>query len=161
MNKINMSPRDFSILRKTLPIICLLVPWEVYFYTSDFSKGWGLKFSVFYANFDSQYGTLFVNLVKQLGMLSYGGLLPSIRTIAWFMAALISVILLVYELSKEELDFELKNSTVVAAFIACSALTLISSMAVWNASFKAIPIAPVFFALGAYLLLQANNPKED
>ena len=137
MTKINMDPRDISILRKLLPIICILVPWEVFFYTSDFSNGWGIKFSLFYANFDSQYGTLFVDVIKQLGMLSHGGVLPSVRTIAWFMAALISVILLVYELSKEELEFKFKNSTVAAAFLACSALT------------------------GGYLILQANNPNEN
>lgn len=155
-----MKKRDLSILKKILPIICTLVPWEVYFYTGDLSKGWGIKFSLFYVNFDTQYGTIFVHIIKQLGLLSSGGVLPSIRTIAWFIAAIMCVILLVYELSKEELEFEIKNSTIAVIFLACSALTLISSLAVWNNAFKTLPIAPFFFALGGYLILHANISDE-
>ncbi len=155
-----MSPHDISILRKIMPIICILVPWEVYYYIGDYSKGWGIKFSLFYANFDSQYGNIFVDMIKQLGLLSYGGFLPSVRTITWFVAAILCIALLVYELSKKSLELELKNSNIAAVFIACAILTLVSSLAVWNSAFKAFPIAPFFFSLGGYLLLTANDSSE-
>lgn len=161
MPEINMNARDYSILRKILPMICALVPWEIYYYISNFSKGWGIKFSVFYANFDSQYGTLFVDIIKQLGLLSHGGFLPSIRTIAWFAASMMCVALLIYELSNEELQFELKNSTIAAIFFISSALTLVSSLAVWGDSFKTIPIAPFFFAMAGYLILRVGVTDND
>ena len=161
MEKIKIKPNDIPLLRKTLPLVCLLIPWEVYFYTGDYSRGWGLKFSVLYANFDMQYGTIFVNLIKQLELLSYGGLLPSIRTISWFMAALLCLVLAIYELSREEIEIKLGNSTLVRGLFICAALTLISSLAVWNSSFRTIPIAPFFFFAGGYLLLYANKIEPD
>jgi hypothetical protein len=159
MPEINMSSRDYSILRKLLPIICLFVPWEIYYYTAQFSKGWGIKFSLFYANFDTQYGTLFVDIVKQLELLSSGGFLPSVRTITWFIAATLCVILVVYELFGKELDFKVKESSIAAIFISCAILTSISSLSVWNDAFKTIPIAPFFFLAGGYLLSHTNKSK--
>ncbi|WP_406660417.1 hypothetical protein V7O66_11280 [Methanolobus sp. ZRKC3] len=161
MKEINIQPHEMSLLRKILPIICLLVPWEVYYYTGDYSSGWGIKFSLFYANFDMQYGSIFVDLIKQLGLLSYGGFLPSIRTITWFLAAALCLILAIYELSREDIELKLGKNTIAAIFIACSVLSLISSMAVWNSSFKTIPIAPLFFAMGGYILLYAKRSNQE
>ncbi|MEZ5335697.1 MAG: hypothetical protein R2741_10870 [Methanolobus sp.] len=85
-----------------MPIICLVIPWEIYFYSS-YSSGWGIKFSVFYANFDEMYGTIFVDLLKQMSLLSTGGFLPSVRTLTWIFASILCISLAIYELSKEML----------------------------------------------------------
>ncbi len=157
MPKIKIRPQEIPILRKLLPVICFIVPWEFYFYTSTYSNGWGIKLSVLYANFDYQYGTLFVDVVRQLSMLSYGGLLPSIRTIAWFMASLLCIILVCYELSRDQLELKFGIRVTGIALIACGLLTLASSIAVWNDSFKTIPVAPVLFGLTGYILLHAEE----
>lgn len=157
MQNIKISPSDILLLRKILPIICLIVPWEFYFYTSDYSTGWGIKFSVLYTNFDAQYGTLFVDLMKQATLLSYGGFLPSIRTIAWFMAALLCIVIVLYEVFRENIEIHLNIRTIGVLLLACAVLTLLSSVAVWNSSFWTIPIAPAFFAFSGYLLLHTDR----
>ncbi|WP_406655903.1 hypothetical protein V7O62_08655 [Methanolobus sp. ZRKC2] len=159
MNNIKISPKDIPLLRKILPLVCLTIPWEFYYYTGDYSKGWGIKFSVLYANFDSQYGTLFVDIVKQMTLLSYGGFLPSLRTITWFIAALMCIAIVLYELFRENMEIKLSIRTTGIILLVCAFLTLISSAAVWNSSFKSIPVAPIFFALSSYLLLQTSRTK--
>jgi len=157
MDHIKISPKDIFLLRKLLPFICLVVPWEFYFYTSDYSTGWGIKFSVFYANFDAQYGTLFVDIMKQLTLLSYGGFLPSVRTLTWSMAALLCIIVVFYELFRENIEIKLSMQTTGILLLIGAFLTLISSVAVWNSTFKTIPIAPIFFACSGYLLLHMGK----
>ncbi|MBP1909646.1 hypothetical protein [Methanolobus bombayensis] len=136
-----------------MPPICLAIPWEVYFY-SAYSSGWGIKFSVFYANFDVNYGTIFVSIIKQMTLLSMGGLLPSIRTLAWTLAAIICIMLAGYELLKENIEKELDIRTSGYVLIFCGILSLISSIAVWNSGFKTLPIAPAFFIIFGYILIQ-------
>ncbi|TGC08963.1 hypothetical protein [Methanolobus halotolerans] len=160
MQNIKISPEDIFLLRKILPLICLITPWEFYFYTSDYSSGWGIKFSVLYANFDVQYGTIFVDLLKQLTLLSYGGFLPSLRTITWSMAALLCIAVVFYELFRQNIEMELSIRTIAILLIACAVMTLISSTAVWNSSFSTIPIAPIFFAFSGCLLLYASSSQE-
>lgn len=157
MTHIKIQPQELPLLRKLLPVICLAVPWEFYFYTSSYSSGWGIKLSVLYANFDSQYGTLFVDVTRQLSMLSYGGFLPSVRTIAWFLASLLCITLAFYELSRDQLEIKIKAKTTGLMLIACACLTLASSLAVWNNAFRTIPLAPIFFGLAGYLLLHAEE----
>jgi lysylphosphatidylglycerol synthetase-like protein (DUF2156 family) len=157
MPQIKISPHELPLLRKLLPLICLAVPWELYFYTSAYSTGWGIKLSVLYANFDNQYGTLFVDVIRQLSMLSYGGLLPSVRTLAWFLASLLCIILVCYELSREQLELKISTRATGIVLIGCGCLTLASSMAVWNDSFRTIPLAPIFFGLSGYIILRAEE----
>lgn len=159
MQNIKISPDDIPVLRKMLPLLCLLVPWEFYFYTGDYSNGWGIKFSVLYANFDAQYGTIFVDLMKQMTLLSYGGLLPSIRTITWFLAALLCIVIVFYQLFRENIEIKIDIRTTGIILLTCALMTLVSSIAVWNSNFKTIPLAPIFFALSGYLLLYASKQE--
>ncbi|WP_342303839.1 hypothetical protein [Methanolobus sp. ZRKC5] len=146
---------DTNLLRKIMPLICLTIPWEVYFY----STGWGIKFSVFYANFDLVYGTFFVNIFKQMTLLSYGGFYPSIRTLAWITGAIFCIVLAIYELLKEEIKKDYGTRTTAIALISCGILTFISSVAIWNSDFKTLPVAPLFFIAFGYLLLQTDKRK--
>jgi hypothetical protein len=157
MQQIKISPHEVPLLRKLLPLICLVVPWELYFYTSTYSSGWGIKLSVLYANFDNQYGMLFVDVTRQLSMLSYGGLLPSVRTLAWFVASILCILLVCYELSRDQLELKISTRTTAIVLIGCGCLTLVSSMAVWNDSFRTIPLAPVLFGLSGYIMLRAQE----
>ncbi|MBN2111055.1 MAG: hypothetical protein JW705_08240 [Methanosarcinaceae archaeon] len=157
MYNIKFSPKDIFLLRKILPLVCLSIPWEFYFYTREYSNGWGIKFSVLYTNFDSLYGTIFVNLMKQMTLLSYGGFLASVRTITWFVAALICILLALYELFRENTEIELSIRTSGTVLLACAFLTLVSSVAVWNYHFRTLPVAPIFFACSGYLLLYAER----
>ncbi len=148
---------EIKLLRKIIPIICLAIPWEVYFYSS-YTTGWGIKFSIFYANFDAQYGTLFVSVIQQIGLLSNGGFLPSVRTLAWAIASFMILAVGIYELIKENIEIKIGNATEAYVLIICGILTLISSMAVWNDAFKTLPIAPLFFIpLGSLLLITEKN----
>lgn len=157
MVHIKIQPQEIPLMRKLLPVICLAVPWELYFYTSSYSSGWGIKLSVLYANFDRQYGTLFVNVIQQLSMLSYGGFLPSLRTVAWFLASMLCIMLVFYELSRDQLEFRIRTGTTGVLLIVCAVLTMVSSLAVWNGSFRTVPIAPAFFGLAGYFLLHAEQ----
>lgn len=157
MTHIKIPPQELPLLRKLLPILCLVVPWEIYYYTSTYSRGWGIKLSLLYANFDSQYGTLFVSVLKQLSMLSYGGFLPSVRTLSWFLASMICISLVCYEISREQLELQTTARTTGLVLIACGCLTLVSSLAVWNGLFRTIPLAPAFFLVTGHLLLQAEE----
>lgn len=157
MTHIKIQPHEIPLMRKLLPVVCLAAPWELYFYTSSYSSGWGIKLSVLYANFDSQYGTLFVNVIRQLSMLSYGGFFPSLRTVSWFLASMLCIILVFYELNRNQLEFRIKTSTTGSLLIVCALLTLVSSLAVWNDSFRTVPIAPLFFGLAGYLLMHAEE----
>ncbi len=149
--------RDTNLLRKIMPFICLTIPWEIYFY----STGWGIKFSVFYANFDITYGTLFVSIFKQMTLLSYGGFLPSIRSLAWIAGAILCLLLAVYELLKEEMKKDYGTRTTGIALISCGILTFVSSVAIWNSDFKTLPVAPLFFIAFGYLLIQADKREEN
>ncbi|MDK2948821.1 MAG: hypothetical protein PWQ63_1981 [Methanolobus sp.] len=154
MRFLRIKPDDMKLLRKIMPFICLAIPWEVYFY-SAYSQGWGIKFSVFYANFDIIYGTIFVSIIKQMTLISMGGFLPSIRTLGWVIASFICIGLAAYELLKDNIEKEIDTKTAGYILITCGILSLISSLAVWNSSFKTLPIAPLFFGAFGYLLLQA------
>ena len=154
MRNLRLKPDDIKLLRKIMPFICLAVPWEVYFY-SAYSQGWGIKFSIFYANFDMNYGTIFVSVIKQMTLLSMGGFLPSVRTLGWVLTSFICIGLAAYELFKDKIENEIDTKTAGYILIACGCLSLISSLAVWNSSFKTLPIAPLFFGAFGYILLQA------
>lgn len=160
MQNLRITRNDVAVLRKIVPLICLVIPWEIYFY-SAYSSGWGIKFSLFYANFDINYGTIFVSIIKQISLLSMGGVLPSIRTLAWVIASLICIGLVVYELVKDRIEKELDIRMTGYILIACSVLSLTSSLAVWNSTFKTLPIAPVFFAVFGYIMLQATKDSTD
>ena len=160
MLNFRITTEDVMLLRKIMPFICLAIPWEIYFY-SAYSSGWGIKFSLFYANFDMNYGTIFVSILKQATLLSMGGLLPSIRTLAWVITSLICIGLAFYELFKERIEFQIHIRTIGYILIACSILSMISSLAVWNSTFKTLPIAPLFFAVFAYILLQLPKDNTD
>jgi hypothetical protein len=149
---------DVKFLKKIMPFICLAIPWEIYFY-SAYSEGWGIKFSVFYANFDINYGTIFVSVIKQMSMLSIGGFLPSVRTLAWVLASFICIGRAAYELFEDRIENEISNNTAGYILIICGILTLISSLAVWNSGFKTLPIAPLFYGTFGYILLHAA--KDD
>jgi hypothetical protein len=153
-----IKPGDVKFLKKIMPFICLAIPWEIYFY-SAYSEGWGIKFSVFYANFDINYGTIFVSVIKQMSMLSIGGFLPSVRTLAWVLASFICIGLAAYELFEDRIESEISNKSAGYIFIICGILTLISSLAVWNSGFKTLPIAPLFYGTFGYILLHAA--KDD
>ncbi|MDK2938887.1 MAG: hypothetical protein PWQ51_1051 [Methanolobus sp.] len=158
MRFLRIKPDDMKLLRKIMPFICLAIPWEIYFY-SAYSEGWGIKFSVFYANFDINYGTIFVSIIKQMTLLSMGGFLPSIRTIGWILASLICIGLAAYELFKDRIENEINTKTAAYMLIVCGILSLISSLAVWNSSFKTLPIAPLFFGAFGYILLQDTGDE--
>lgn len=156
MNPLAINPSELVLLRKIMPIICIIVPWEFYFY----STGWGIKFSFFYANFDMTYGTLLVNVVEQLSMLSYGGLAPSFRTISWFFGALICVIVSVNEFFRADLFKTLSIRTSGYLLLLCSAFNILGSFAVWSGSFKAIPVAFLFLLFAAYICIY-NSQRES
>jgi hypothetical protein len=156
MKKMELKPGELDIMKKIMPLICLIIPWEVYFY-SNYSSGWGIKLSVFYVNFDDIYGTIFVNLFQQMSLLSNGGFLPSVRTLGWIFAAILCIALAIYELLRENIEIELETKTTAQIIIACGILTTLSSIAVWNNSFKTLPIAPVFFFSFGYLLLHSDR----
>ncbi|WMW21658.1 hypothetical protein RE476_09705 [Methanolobus mangrovi] len=160
MQEIKINHSDTTLLRKIMPLICLAIPWEVYFY-SNYSSGWGIKFSVFYANFDIIYGVIFVDLFQQMSLLSNGGFLPSVRTLGWVFGAILCIALTVYELSKANIEFELETKITAHMLIACGILTAISSVAVWNSTFKTLPIAPFFFIAFGYLLLKAEKEEKN
>ncbi|WMW26311.1 hypothetical protein RE474_06260 [Methanolobus sediminis] len=156
MRNLKIKPDDMKLLRKIMPFICLAIPWEVYFY-SAYSQGWGIKFSVFYANFDIIYGTIFVGIIKQMKLLSMGGFLPSVRTLGWVIASFACIGLAAYELFKDNIEIDIDTKTAGYILILCGILSLISSLAVWNSSFKTLPIAPLFFWVFGYILLQAGR----
>ncbi len=160
MQEIKIKHSDANLLRKIMPLICLIIPWEVYFY-SNYSSGWGIKFSAFYANFDATYGTIFVDLFQQMSLLSNGGFLPSVRTLGWIFGAILCVALAIYELSRKNIELVLETKTTAHILIACGILTAISSLAVWNSTFKTLPIAPFFFIAFGYLLLKAEKEEKD
>ena len=149
MKKQLIAQSDIPALRKLLPFVCLIVPWEIY----QYSTGWGIKFSLFYLNFDMTYGTLAVNVLKQLTMLSYGGFAPSIRTVFWALAAVLCVGIFVYEMLREQLEYELSIKMLGAGLIICGILLAVSSFIVWSDAFRAIPVGFGFFAVGGYLLM--------
>ncbi|WP_340820097.1 hypothetical protein [Methanolobus sp. WCC4] len=161
MKSIDIEPGEINLLRKILPAICLIIPWEVYFYSAYYSSGWGIKFSVFYANFDGTYGTIFVNIFQQMALLSNGGFLASVRTLGWIFGAFLCITLVIYELAKDtiEMDIELRTKTTAHALISCGVITAISSFAVWNSAFKTLPIAPFFFIGFGYLLLHLEEKQ--
>lgn len=156
MTRLHIKASDIFLLRKIMPLICIIVPWEFYFYNSLYSTGWGIKFSLFYVNFDMVYGTLFVDVVKQLSMLSYGGLAPSFRTISWFLGALICVVVLVNENFKENLSETFSVRTSGYLLILCSAFNILGSLVVWGSSFKTMPIGFIFLLFTAYIFLTSN-----
>ena len=156
MTRLHIKASDIFLLRKIMPLICIIVPWEFYFYNSLYSTGWGIKFSLFYVNFDMVYGILFVDVVKQLSMLSYGGLAPSFRTISWFLGALICVVVLVNENFKENLSEAFSVRTSGYLLILCSAFNILGSLVVWGSSFKAMPIGFIFLLFTAYIFLTSN-----
>ena len=125
------------------------MPWEIY----QYSSGWGIKFSLFYLNFDMTYGTLAVNVLKQLTMLSYGGFAPSVRTISWALAATLCVGIFVYELAREQIEYKVSVGIPGAGLLVCGVLLTVSSFVVWSDAFRAVPIGFGFFALCGYLLI--------
>ncbi|MCL7411379.1 MAG: hypothetical protein P1P69_02010 [Methanosarcinaceae archaeon] len=149
MKELPITQNDIPILRKLLPLVCLIVPWEIY----QYGTGWGIKFSLFYLNFDMTYGTLAVNVLKQLTMLSYGGFAPSIRTIFWAVAAALCVGIFLYELAREHMEYEVGIKMLGAGLIVCGILLVVSSLIVWSDAFRAIPVGFGFFAVGGYLLM--------
>lgn len=152
MNHLRINPSELVLLRKIMPLLCIIVPWEFYFY----STGWGIKFSLFYVNFDMTYGTFFVNVVKQLSMLSYGGIAPSFRTVSWFLGALICVVVLINEFFREDLSQAFSVRTSGYLLILCSAFNILGSLVVWSSSFRAVPVVFVFSLFTAYIFLTAN-----
>jgi len=154
MKHLAINPSELVLLRKIMPIICIIVPWEFYFY----STGWGIKFSFFYANFDMAYGTLLVNVVEQLSMLSYGGFAPSFRTISWFFGALICAVVSINELFREDLLKTLSVRTSGYLLLLCSAFNILGSFAVWSSSFRAIPVAFLFLLFTVYIYIY-NSPR--
>lgn len=153
MKELPITKNDIPILRKLLPLVCLIVPWEIY----QYSTGWGIKFSLFYLNFDMTYGTLAVNVLKQLTMLSYGGFAPSVRTIFWALAAALCVGIFVYELAREQIEYEVSIKMLGAGLLVCGTLLAVSSFIVWSDAFKAVPIGFGFFAVCGYLLMQIER----
>ena len=149
MKELPITQNDIPVLRKLLPLVCLIVPWEIY----QYGTGWGIKFSLFYLNFDMTYGTLAVSVLKQLTMLSYGGFAPSIRTVFWALAAVLCVGIFVYEMLREQLEYELSIKMLGAGLIICGILLAVSSFIVWSDAFRAIPVGFGFFAVGGYLLM--------
>ena len=149
MKELPITQNDIPVLRKLLPLVCLIVPWEIY----QYGTGWGIKFSLFYLNFDMTYGTLAVSVLKQLTMLSYGGFAPSIRTVFWALAAALCVGIFVYELAREQLEYEVSINTLGAGLLVCGILLAVSSFVVWSDAFRAIPVGFGFFAVGGYLLM--------
>lgn len=156
MKHLHLNASDLVIFRKIMPLICIIVPWELYFYSVSYSRGWGIKFSLFYANFDAIYGHLFVNVVQQLSMLSYGGLAPSFRTISWFVAALICVVVLITEFFREDLSSTFSVRTSGYLLLLCSGVNILGSLVVLSSSFKAIPIGFVFSLFTSYIFLTVN-----
>ena len=156
MTRLHIKDSDIFLLRKIMPFICMIVPWEFYFYNGLYSTGWGIKFSLFYINFDMVYGNLVVNVVKQLSMLSYGGIAPSFRTISWFLGALICLIVLINENFKENLSQTFSVHTSGYLLILCSLFNVLGSIVVWSSSFKAMPIGFVFLLFTAYIYLTSN-----
>ena len=149
MKELSITKTDIPVLRKLLPFVCLIVPWEIY----QYSTGWGIKFSLFYLNFDMIYGTLAVSVLKQLTMLSYGGFAPSIRTIFWALAAALCVGIFVYELAREQVEYKVSVMMLGAGLLVCGALLAVSSFVVWSDAFRAVPIGFGFFAVCGYLLM--------
>ena len=153
MKELPITQNDISALRKLLPLICLIVPWEIY----QYGTGWGIKFSLFYLNFDMSYGTLAVSVLKQLTLLSYAGFAPSIRTISWAVAAALCIGIFVYELLREHVEYKMSIKILGAGLIVCGILLAMSSFVVWSDAFKAIPVGFGFFAVGGYLLMRITN----
>ena len=149
MKELPITRNGIPALRKLLPLVCLIVPWEIY----QYSTGWGIKFSLFYLNFDMIYGTLAVSVLKQLTLLSNGGFAPSIRTIFWAVAAALCVLIFVYELAREYVEYEVSIKMLGAGLLVCGTLLAVSSFVVWCDAFKAIPVGFGFFAVGGYLLM--------
>ena len=149
MKELPITKNDIHILRKLLPLVCLIVPWEIY----QYSTGWGIKFSLFYLNFDMTYGTLAVSVLKQLTMLSYGGFAPSVRTVFWALAAALCVGIFVYELAREQIEYEVSVKMLGAGLLVCGTLLAVSSFIVWSDAFRAVPIGFGFFAVCGYLLM--------
>jgi hypothetical protein len=149
MKKQLIAQSDIPALRKLLPFVCLIVPWEIY----QYSTGWGIKFSLFYLNFDMTYGTLAVSVLKQLTMLSYGGFAPSIRTVFWALAAALCVGIFVYEVLRAREVQEVSSKMLGAGLLVCGTLLAVSSFIVWSDAFRAVPVGFGFFAVGGYLLM--------
>ena len=149
MKKQLIAQSDIPALRKILPFVCLIVPWEIY----QYSTGWGIKFSLFYLNFDMTYGTLAVSVLKQLTMLSYGGFAPSIRTVFWALAAALCVGIFVYEVLRAREAQEVSSKILGAGLLMCGTLLAVSSFIVWSDAFRAVPVGFGFFAIGGYLLM--------
>lgn len=153
MTNLPIKPKEVSLLRRLFPLICITVPWEIY----QYSTGWGIKFSLFYLNFDMTYGTIAVSVLKQLTMLVYGGFAPSIRTISWAAAAVLCVIIVAYEFLREQVEYDVSTRMIGVGLLVCGTLLAVSSFAVWNEAFKAIPVGLGFFAVCGYLLMKMEE----
>ena len=78
-----------------------------------------------------------------------------------YSGAILCIALAIYNLSKENIEVELETKTTAHILIACGILTTISSLAVWNSTFKTLPIAPFFFIAFGYLLLKAEKADKN
>jgi len=94
-----------------------------------------------------------VSVLKQLTLLSYGGFAPSIRTITWAGAAALCVLIFVYELAREQMEYELSSKMIGMGLLVCGVLLVVSSFIVWSDAFKAIPVGFGFFAVCGYLMM--------
>lgn len=156
MARLHIKSSDIFLLRKIMAFICMIVPWEFYFYNGLYNTGWAIKFSLFYINFDMVYGALVVNVVKQLSMLSYGWIPPSFRTISWFLGALICLVVLINKNFKENLSQTFSAHSSGYLLILCSVFNILGSIVVWSSFFKAMPIGFVFLLFAAYIYLTSN-----
>lgn len=156
MSDLKVNSIDTKLFEKYLPIIALIIPWEIYFY-SGYSHGWGIKFSLFYSNFDDIYGTLFVNIIQQMSLLSYGGVLASARTVGWILSSILCIVLAVYELLRPGIRIKFHENLTADVFTICGIFMLVSSLSVWNSGFQTLPIAPFFFGGCSYILRKKNE----
>ncbi|MBN2487641.1 MAG: hypothetical protein JXA98_01285 [Methanosarcinaceae archaeon] len=157
MTILPIKSKEVPLLRRLLPLICITVPWEIYQYNIGWTAGWGIKFSLFYLNFDMTYGTIVVSVLKQLTMLSSGGVAASIRTISWAAASLLCVVIVAYELLRDKVEYDVSTRMTGMGLLVCGTLLAVSSFAVWNEAFKAIPVGFGFFAVCGYLLIKMED----
>jgi ABC-type Fe3+ transport system permease subunit len=103
------------------------------------------------------YGTIAVRVLKQLTMLAYGGFAPSIRTISWAAAAVLCVAIVAYELLRDKVEYDVSNRMIGLGLLVCGTLLAVSSFAVWNEAFKAVPVGFGFFAVCGHLFMKMED----
>ena len=144
-------------LRKILPLVCLIIPWE--YFSNDLLHPdiWGFKFSLFTIVFG--FYDHFQTFIQYMSNYNLQSILTDIRMLSWLFGTIISILLVVYELLRETLNIDFNTKTTAYAILVCGILSAISFVSRGSSSWTAFPIAPFFYVVFANMLLKNSGTK--